>query len=75
MRGTRPTRVGSRPRWILPLHLTGALSPLGYARGDFPVAEALAGEILSLPLFPGISAAEQERVVAELGAALDREGA
>lgn len=58
-----------------PLHLTGALSPLGYARGDFPVAEALAGEILSLPLFPGISAAEQERVVAELGAALDREGA
>lgn len=59
----------------VPLHLTGALAPLGHRRGDFPVAEALAGEILSLPIFPGISEAEQERVVRELRTALDRETA
>lgn len=58
----------------VPLHLTGALASLGHRRGDFPVAEALAGEILSLPLFPGICEAEQERVVRELRTALDREG-
>lgn len=58
-----------------PLHLTGALADLGHRRGDFPVAEALAGEILSLPLFPGISEAEQERVVRDLRLALDQERA
>lgn len=56
-----------------PLHLTGALASLGHRPGDFPVAERLAGEILSLPVFPGITAEQQERVVRELRAALDRE--
>jgi len=47
-----------------PLHLTGAFSGLGYRRGDFPVAEKVAGRILSLPIFPQITADQQERVVA-----------
>jgi hypothetical protein len=34
------------------------------------VAEAAAGQILTLPLFPGISGAQQERVAAELVAAV-----
>ena len=38
--------------------------------GSFPVAERLAGEILSLPLYPEISPAEQERVVDALRAAV-----
>ena len=37
-----------------PPHLAPAYRPLGYARGDFPVAETLARECLSLPLYPGI---------------------
>jgi dTDP-4-amino-4,6-dideoxygalactose transaminase len=38
-----------------PPHLTPAYRNLGYGPGDFPVAEALAREGLSLPLYPGIS--------------------
>jgi dTDP-4-amino-4,6-dideoxygalactose transaminase len=47
-----------------PLHLTSAYRGLGYARGAFPVAEALAEEGLSLPIFPGITEAQLESVVA-----------
>ena len=46
-----------------PPHRTGAYRWLGYRAGAFPVAEALAREALSLPLFPGITEAQLERVV------------
>jgi dTDP-4-amino-4,6-dideoxygalactose transaminase len=36
------------------VHLTDAYRSLGYREGEFPVAEALARECLSLPIFPGI---------------------
>jgi len=36
----------------IPLHLQGAYKPLGHKKGDFPVAERLAGEVISLPLSP-----------------------
>jgi dTDP-4-amino-4,6-dideoxygalactose transaminase len=45
-----------------PVHLAPAYRNLGYAAGDFPVAEALAREVLSLPLYPGISEAQLEWV-------------
>jgi dTDP-4-amino-4,6-dideoxygalactose transaminase len=44
------------------VHLSPAYRSLGYGPGDFPVAEALAREALSLPLFPGITEAQLERV-------------
>jgi dTDP-4-amino-4,6-dideoxygalactose transaminase len=50
----------------VPLHLQDALSYLGHSTGDFPVAEAAASRSLSLPIYPGISRGEQERVVEEL---------
>jgi dTDP-4-amino-4,6-dideoxygalactose transaminase len=53
-----------------PIHLTGAFAGLGYGRGDFPVAEAAADEILSLPMHPHLTAAQQERVAEALAAAL-----
>jgi len=45
-----------------PPHLTPAYRNLGYAPGDFPVAETLAREGLSLPLYPGISESDLSRV-------------
>lgn len=36
----------------LPLHLQKALDFLGYKKGDFPVAETVSREILSLPIYP-----------------------
>ncbi|MEU4804794.1 DegT/DnrJ/EryC1/StrS family aminotransferase [Actinosynnema sp. NPDC023587] len=62
--------IGAGIHYPTPVHLTGAFDSLGHARGDFPVSEAVAGEILSLPLFPEITAGQQERVVAALAEAV-----
>lgn len=43
---------------------------LGYRRGAFPIAEAVADRCLSLPMFPGISTAEIDQTAAALQAAL-----
>jgi dTDP-4-amino-4,6-dideoxygalactose transaminase len=45
-----------------PPHLAPAFRSLGFAQGDFPVAEALARECLSLPIYPGITDEQLERV-------------
>lgn len=66
--------VGAGIHYPVPMHLQGALSDLGHERGDFPVAERAASEILSLPLFPGITETEQEFVVETLRQALDSVG-
>jgi dTDP-4-amino-4,6-dideoxygalactose transaminase len=54
----------------LPVHLHPAFRFLGYNEGAFPAAERLASEILSLPIYPGMSETAQDRVVEELAAAL-----
>jgi dTDP-4-amino-4,6-dideoxygalactose transaminase len=46
-----------------PLHLSRAFEHLGYRRGAFPVTEALADELISLPIFPGISERQMTLVV------------
>jgi dTDP-4-amino-4,6-dideoxygalactose transaminase len=66
--------VGAGIHYPVPIHLTGALAPLGHGPGDFPVAEQAAGEILSLPLFPGITPAQQERVAEALATGVVRHG-
>lgn len=47
----------------IPLHLQNVYQPLGYAPGSFPNTELMAHQVLSLPMFPELTAAEQERVV------------
>lgn len=54
----------------MPIHLQPYYRALGFARGQFPAAEAYYAQALSLPLFPGMSDAEQDRVVAVLAQAL-----
>jgi dTDP-4-amino-4,6-dideoxygalactose transaminase len=56
----------------VPIHLLGAFSPLGYRRGDFPQAERLAEEGLSLPMFPEITEEQQRHVADGLRTALTR---
>jgi dTDP-4-amino-4,6-dideoxygalactose transaminase len=38
-----------------PPHLSRAYRVLGLGRGDFPITEALAEQLLSLPIFPGMT--------------------
>jgi dTDP-4-amino-4,6-dideoxygalactose transaminase len=58
--------IGAGVHYPFPLHLHGALRDLGYRAGDFPVAEKAAAEILSLPMHPHLTAAQQERVAEAL---------
>jgi dTDP-4-amino-4,6-dideoxygalactose transaminase len=44
--------VGTGLHYPIPLHITQAYTHLGYKNGDFPVAEKLTNEILSLPMYP-----------------------
>lgn len=54
--------IGTGIHYPVALHLTKAYEPLGFQIGDFPTAEKVASHILSLPMFPGITQDQQERV-------------
>ncbi|TDW29946.1 DegT/DnrJ/EryC1/StrS family aminotransferase [Cryobacterium psychrophilum] len=58
--------IGAAIHYPTPLHLTAAYAGLNYRIGEFPVAEAAADCILSLPLYPHLTADLQALVVAEL---------
>jgi dTDP-4-amino-4,6-dideoxygalactose transaminase len=58
----RDRGIGTARHYPEPPHLSQAFSRLGYPRGAFPVAEAIADECVSLPLFPGITEEQLEAV-------------
>lgn len=58
--------ITTRVYYPLPLHLQRCFANLGYKKGDFPVAEALAEDVLALPMFPELLPEEQERIVSEI---------
>ena len=52
----------------VPVHLQKCYREWGYGAGSLPVTERVCGEILSLPMFPGLTDDQQRRVVAGISA-------
>ncbi len=62
----KKAEIGTGIHYPIPLHLQKAYAGMGYCKGDFPVTEKAAAEIVSLPMFPQLTAAQQARVVEEI---------
>jgi dTDP-4-amino-4,6-dideoxygalactose transaminase len=58
--------IGTGIHYPIPLHLQKAYESLNYRRGDFPVAERAAAEIVSLPMFPQLTSSQQHKVAEEI---------
>ena len=58
--------IGSGIHYPIPLHLQKAYGSLQYRKGDFPVVERIAEEIVSLPMFPQLTEEQQARVAQEI---------
>jgi dTDP-4-amino-4,6-dideoxygalactose transaminase len=58
--------VGTGIHYPIPLHMQNAYSWMNYSPTDFPVSARISAEIMSLPMFPQLTAEQQKRVVAEV---------
>ncbi|HEY1903589.1 MAG TPA: DegT/DnrJ/EryC1/StrS family aminotransferase [Terracidiphilus sp.] len=58
--------IGTGIHYPIPLHMQKAYTSLNYSLGDFPVAECVSAEVVSLPMFPQLTADQQATVAAEL---------
>lgn len=63
--------IGAGIHYPVPLHLQPAYAELDYRHGSLPVTEAVARSCLSLPLYPEMSDAQQDRVVAAVRSFLE----
>lgn len=64
MEALKNAGIGSAIHYPVPLHMQKAYSSLNYGVHEFPVADTTAREIVSLPMYPQLVAAQQKRVVA-----------
>lgn len=58
--------IGTGIHYPIPLHLQKAYAGMGYKKGDFPISEKTSVEIVSLPMFPGLTAEQQKRVAEQV---------
>ncbi len=65
----KTTGVPTAIHYPKPLHLQKAFEYLGYKEGDFPVAEKVSKEILSLPMSPFLSIEDQDYIIKTLSKA------
>lgn len=70
----REQKIGAAIYYPTPLHLQECFAFLGHQPGDFPESEAAANEVLALPVFPELTAEQQETVVLGIAHALGRLG-
>lgn len=55
--------IGNAVYYPIPLHRQPCFAPLGYREGSLPVAERAAREVISLPIYPELTRAQQDRVI------------
>ena len=55
--------IGNSIYYPLSLHLQPCFAHLGYAEGDLPVSEAASAQVISLPVYPELSEAQQQAVI------------
>ncbi|MDM7950753.1 DegT/DnrJ/EryC1/StrS aminotransferase family protein [Hydrogenophaga sp.] len=58
--------IGTLIHYPIPPHLQQAYLNLGYKPGDFPIAETMANQVLSLPMGPHLTTAQQDKVIAAI---------
>lgn len=59
----KQNEIGSLIHYPIPPHLSEAYAYLGHKKGDFPIAEKYADEVLSLPMYNGMTVEEQGVVI------------
>ena len=60
-------QIGSAIYYPVPLHLQKCFVALGYSEGSLPATERAAREVLSLPIYPGLTESEQDAVIDAIG--------
>jgi dTDP-4-amino-4,6-dideoxygalactose transaminase len=72
MQHLKTAGIGTAIHYPIPLHLQKAYAELNYRAEDFPAAARISAEIVSLPMFPQLSSAQQAAVVKEVSAYICR---
>jgi dTDP-4-amino-4,6-dideoxygalactose transaminase len=66
MKHLKNVGIGTGIHYPIPLHLQKAYAALNYRRGNFPVCEKAASDIVSLPMYPQLKSEQQVQIVGEI---------